>query len=497
MGFFGKKDNTLPSDGGSSKKDFFILRFLKKLGGFFKKHIKLTIFLVIVLIIILYVRSSVKKAQVAYEEMMNQPVTATVEQMDLQQSVSVTGTLTANDTATVTSTIGGTGVTGIKVAHVNYKEGDYVEAGTVVVEFDGDDYNRKVAELDAQYNISNTESSMNIEDLQQSIVDTQKKIDEKQKWLDDNKAVYENLKDAFDQYEQYKDYDKSVVERWNRESGAAAALSQPVSITGYEAVEDEVEALQEQIRTTTNKIQLAQMQQDYAQNYTQVDAYDDVYESMDKTQVAAPISGYILTMNVEEGNNYTQGNTVFTIADTSGFYVEATVNEYDVANIKQDLPAVVKFEATDDDEFKGTVSFVSVASEATISGNSTPAAASSYSSAVTSTAAGTANYKIKIQLEGNDERLRAGMTAKASVILDSVDNVLAVPYDCVQEDEDGSYFVTVIADDGTKSDITVTRGLESDYYVEVSGDGLKKGMTVEAIVDDAPSTDVMDYVTFE
>ena len=470
------------------------MKVLKKIGGFFKKHLKLIIILVIIVGVVLFIRHKAQVAAQAILDAQNEPATSTVEKMDLKKSVGVTGTLTANETLTVTSTLGGTGVTGVKVSTVNYEVGDYVEKGQTVVEFDGDDYERKLTELNLQNDITNTESSMNIEDMQKSIEDTQKKIDEKQKWLDDNRAIYENLKDAFDQYEKYKDSDPSVVERWNRESAAAANRTEPVSVSGYEAVEDEVDALKEQIRTTQNKIELAQMQQNYAQNYTQVDAKNDLYESMDKTKVDAPISGYILTMNVEKGNNYTQGNTVFTIADTSGFIVEATVNEYDVANIQKDLPATVKFEATGDEEFTGTVSFVSIASEATTSASS---ATSEFGAAAASTTSSAASYKLKIKMDGTDDRFRVGMTAKASIVLDSASDVLAVPYDCVQQNEDGSYFVTSIADDGTKKDIPINKGLESDYYVEISGDKIKEGMTVEAIVSDAPSTDIMDYMTIE
>jgi multidrug efflux pump subunit AcrA (membrane-fusion protein) len=213
---------------------------------------------------------------------------------------------------------------------------------------------------------------------------------------------------------------------------------------------------------------------------------------MEKTQVSAPFSGYIITMNVEEGNNYTTGSTVFTIADTSGYQVEATVNEYDVASIQQGLPAVIKFEATGDEEFKGEVTYVSLASESTLSGTAASSALSS-----TSTAGSTATYKVKIKLNDVDERLRVGMTAKASVVLDSAENVFAAPYDCVQEKEDGSFFINEILEDGTKKEIPVKKGLESDYYVEISGEGLKDGMTVEAIVSDAPSTDVMDYIYFD
>ncbi len=466
--------------------------FFKGILKFIKKHIKLFIILLVVVIVFLYLRHKATKMAEELEAQLNEPVTSTVSSMDLQQSVSVTGTLNATETATVTSTLGGT-LTGVKVSKVNYEVGDYVEAGNIVVEFDGDDYSRKVSELDAEYNISNQESANAISELEQNVKTIQQKIDDKQKYLDDNKAVYENLKDAYEQYEQYKDIDKSVVERWNRESAAAAMMAEPVSIELYEAAEDELETLQLQLENYQNQIEIAKLKQQYATTYTQVDAYDDVYESMDSTHVSAPISGYILTMNVEEGNNYSTGSAVFTLADTSGFIVEATVNEYDIAKIQEGQPAVVKFESTGDEEFTGTVSFVSLASEDTISTTN----ASTTASLTGTTSSSTATYKIKIKMDGTDDRMRVGMTAKASVVLDSAENVLAVPYDCVQQNEDGTFFVTKIEEDGTKTEVPVTKGLESDYYVEIAGDGIEDGMTVEAIVDDASSTDIMDYMYIE
>ena len=459
------------------------MKVLKKIGGFFKKHLKLIIVLAIIAAIVGLVWNNAKKAQKAMEEAANQPATSEIKKMDLQQSVAVTGTLKAVNKATVTSTIGGTGVTGVKVSKVNFKEGDYVNAGDVVVEFDGDDYNRKIAELNAQHNIENRQSEIDIADLQQKIKDAQTQLAKKQKYLDDNKYIYEDIKDAFQQYEKYRTDD--VKKRWDEQSAIAAGRAEPVTIEIYERTQDEIETLNLQIQTYQNQIELAQLKQNYAQTYTQVDAKDDVYESMEKTHVSSPISGYIITMNVEEGNNYAQGNTVFTVADTSGFVVSATVDEYDIANIATGLPAKIKFEATGDEEFDGEVTFVSVASEGSISGQQGQAAQGT---------SNVATYKVKIQLNENDDRLRVGMTAKASVILDSVDNVLAVPYDCVQQDKDGKDFVAVIKKDGTKKNIYVTKGLESDYYVEIKGEGLKEGMTVEAIVKDAPSTDIMDYM---
>ncbi|MBQ8489613.1 MAG: efflux RND transporter periplasmic adaptor subunit [Pseudobutyrivibrio sp.] len=459
------------------------MKVLKGIGGFFKKHLKLVIVLAIIAVIVGFIWHNAQVAKKAIEEAANEPVTSEIKKMDLQQSVAVTGTLKANNKATVTSTIGGTGVTGIKVSKINFEEGDYVNAGDVVVEFDGDDYNRKIAELNAQHNIENRQSEIDIADLQQKIKDAQTQLAKKQKYLDDNKYIYEDIKDAFQQYEKYRTDD--VKKRWDEQSAIAAGRAEPVTIEIYEKTQDEIETLNLQIQTYQNQIELAQLKQNYAQTYTQVDAKDDVYESMEKTHVSAPISGYIITMNVDVGNNYTQGNTVFTIADTSGFVVDATVNEYDIANIAQGLPANIKFEATGDEEFGGEVTFVSIASEGSISGQNPQAAQGT---------SGVANYKIKIKLNDKDDRLRVGMTAKASVILDSVANVLSVPYDCIQQDDKGKDFVAVVKKDGTKKNVYVTTGLESDYYVEIKGEGLKEGMTVEAIVKDAPSTNIMDYM---
>ncbi|SDB24379.1 Multidrug efflux pump subunit AcrA (membrane-fusion protein) [Pseudobutyrivibrio sp. YE44] len=455
--------------------------FLKKLGGFFKKHVKLIVVLAVIVGVVLFVRHRAAQAKKLIEEQANQPVTTQIEQQDLQKTVSVTGNLTAKETAKVTSTIGGS-VTGIKVEKINYEVGDYVEAGTVVVEFDGDDYDRKINELNAQYNINSVETTYSIADLQQKIADAQRKIDEDNEWLQDKEIYYKNLKDAQEDYLNHP-YDEEKKKRFESESSACATMHN-VTIDGYEAKQDEVKTLQEQIVSYQNSIELAQLKQQFAENYTQADEKDKVYESKSATTVEAPISGYILTMNVEEGNNYAQGNVVFTIADTSEFVVEATVNEYDIANIKEGLPAKVKFEATGDETFDGEVTFASLASEGSISSNSQ-----------NSSSSGVASYKVKIKMDGVDDRMRVGMTAKASVVMDSVKNVLCVPYDCIQRNEDDeSYFITTIDKKGNKKNITVTKGLESDYYVEIKGKGLKKGMTVEEITSDGPSTDIMDYM---
>lgn len=248
---------------------------------------------------------------------------------------------------------------------------------------------------------------------------------------------------------------------------------------------------------------------------TQEDQLQEAEEKLGKTVVTAPISGVITAINVEEGDVY-NGETLFVIQDMEHFVVEASVDEYDISKISKDLKAVVKTDATGDEQLKGTVSFVAPTPNSTAS-----------SGGNTGTANTSPTYKVRIDLEDYDERLRVGMTAKTSIILDSRENVFAVAYDCVQTDEEGNNYIEVLdeptgnhgnedsengnptgkgpgnrnfsdasadADNaggktGASRKIFVEKGMESDYYVEIISDELTEGMQVVTTISKSSNTE--------
>ena len=57
---------------------------------------------------------------------------------------------------------------------------------------------------------------------------------------------------------------------------------------------------------------------------------------------------------------------------------------------------------------------------------------------------GTGTYKVKVKVLTKDDRLKIGMTAKLSIIVKEVDNVMTVPYDAVVDKGDGEYVVYAI-----------------------------------------------------
>jgi HlyD family secretion protein len=83
------------------------------------------------------------------------------------------------------------------------------------------------------------------------------------------------------------------------------------------------------------------------------------------------------------------------------------------------------------------------------------------------------NYLVTVNLDTVDPRLRAGMTAKASVAVGEARQVLVVPNIAIQRSAGKSY-VTVVRRDGTQVRVEITTGLVGDTTTEVAS-GLNEG----------------------
>lgn len=152
-----------------------------------------------------------------------------------------------------------------------------------------------------------------------------------------------------------------------------------------------------------------------------------------------------------------ENSALFSVADNENFVVSANVDEYDISSISEGMEAAVIVEALGEDELPATVSFVSPT--------------------VTTSSMGSSTYAIEIALDDVNTDLRIGMTAQASIVLEAAYDVLTVPYDCVETDEDGNS-VVYVDQDGERIAVSVEVGMQGDYYVEVSGDGLDENTMV-------------------
>ena len=195
----------------------------------------------------------------------------------------------------------------------------------------------------------------------------------------------------------------------------------------------------------------------------QENSVDTLSEQIEKGALTADIGGTITAVNIKEGERYA-GGAIVTIQDTDALVVVAEIDEYDIADIALGMKAVFKTDATRDEQLTGEVIFISP----------------------TPTPGSDVTYQVKVRIDSDTDRLRIGMNAKLNIILEETANVLTVPYDAIQQDENGSdviYAVEHTENGGViKTAIPVTVGVEGDYYVEVSGD-IREGMEVSLPTD--------------
>ncbi|NEV92889.1 efflux RND transporter periplasmic adaptor subunit [Psychroflexus sp. YR1-1] len=189
------------------------------------------------------------------------------------------------------------------------------------------------------------------------------------------------------------------------------------------------------------------------------------------TEIKARISGMILDVPIEvgnqviEANNFNEGTTIAIIAKTDDMIFEGKVDESEVGKIKEGLPLEITVGAIEDKTFKATLDYIS------------PKGTEEN---------GAVQFDIEGSLKLNDSIfIRSGLSANASIILERVDDVLAISESLVQFEKDTKKpFVEVQIGEQKFEKRMVELGLSDGINVEVisgvsEGDKIKVWNRVE------------------
>ena len=87
---------------------------------------------------------------------------------------------------------------------------------------------------------------------------------------------------------------------------------------------------------------------------------------------------------------------------------------------------------------------------------------------------------LNIEITNPDERLEENMQANCTVIIEKAENVVGLPVEAVQKDEEGKEYVDVVQDDGAAKQVDIKTGISDDYYVEITY-GLNVGDSVQIV----------------
>ena len=491
----------------TGKKSFKDSRFFQ----FLKKRKKLLIFLAILIpvaITALQVREAVEASKLAdtgstqsFEEVVSK---------DISNSIAVTGTIASNESRTLSTLVSNT-----EVEEVFVEVGDYVNVGDPICNFDTSSIESNIEKTRRQIQVNTAKANLELakantqvawawedyydnqsdgqydlrsamisyQQQQNSVADAIANLEDKERELDDVKDLYHDYKKAksdgtvstnskFPSGKSSSDYKEDIRDAEDAVDSAArslqnANLSLENSINSYN---QSVEKLKDQGRTDLRTISnnMVSVIEAKLSNMTTNDEAEEKIreyeENIGKCNITAPISGIITSLSVVEGEEYDEKSTICVIQDDSSYKVKGTVDQYDIAKITESMNCVIKSDATGDDQMEGTLTFVSPVPE---SASSTTGNSEGTSSASSS---GSTDYPIEISINGRDERLRIGMTAEASILLESREGVKAVPYDAIVEDSDGKFYVNVEVGNGEASEAPA-----GDF--EVPSAGVEKAST--------------------
>ena len=374
--------------------------------------------------------------------------TISLEKMDLTKSISATGTIESKQSREVSAN-----VNGVTINKINVSVGDEVKKGKSLITFDETDLQESLSEAKDSLSDAQSEGSSSIQKAQKQVSDAKSEYEDV-KSEENNKVA--KAKKAYEEAKKSKQNDQlaqAKTEYENAVSTRKSTLKQSKS-----SIEQAQEAL-DTAKSNANK------------------SIKEAQESLDKCAVTAPMDGMVTSISVQEGDTYS-GGTILQIEDVSGYTISTSVDEYDISNVKVGQKVIVLTEATDEDELEGEVTFVAPSTESSSGSSSSQ---SGESGAMTSSGSSSDGYEVQIALKTTDERLKLGLTARCSIVEEEAADVFAVPYDAISQNTSGESVINVTEGENgsiSKKQIVVTKGMESDYYVEVQSDELTEGMKV-------------------
>lgn len=375
-----------------------------------------------------------------------------------------------------------------KVTSTYYDIGDAVSEGATLFTLDREAVEDQIRQLESQLNISNAavnsakNSTNNVTGgqyqaslVQQetAIANTQAQLETIQGSIDMAQSAYGVSQSAYDlaltNYNNAKilynngtmskiELDQSKMQFEQAQvSLEQAQLSLDQANASMVTTNNSLQQLKDTYALTTGQIAKENktsanlgVQQAQAQHDSVATQLDIARKTLNDTNVTAPISGVISYKGVSVNGMATPSAPAYTIVNTNNVNIEAKVSE-------KAISAINKGDAVDINITSLGKSFVG------------------HISAVAPAADQTGTFQVKITVNNQDGKIKPGMFAEVSFVIEEANNAVVLPRNTVIQGDDGYYVYVVQNDRAVKVPVTV--GIDNGAEIEVLT-GLKQGDNV-------------------
>lgn len=379
--------------------------------------------------------------------------TFTVAPQAISSSIALTGKLKPLQTVNITSPLSG------KVERVNFRYGDVVTAGQVLVAMDVAETQVKYREAKAAY-IKAVENFRQLENWE-----TGTEVARSRRSLTRARLSLENQKKNLDETERL--YKKGIIPASEYEAAKQQYAGQQMDL---QSAEEEMRASSGKGNADNKSIARFEMENAQAR-MKQIEA------ELAHAVIVAPVSGIALKpvaggsgkegRQVERGSPFQQGEIVLAIGDLSGFSITCKVDEVDVGKVKQGQKVRITGDAFQGVQLEGILRSISPQAEEGDAG-SVP------------------TFAITIAVDSVTPEQRkvilVGMSANLEIVIHEKPDALMVPVSAVRSDG-GKHFVMKrqgSAPNAAAEKIEVEIGHTTIDSAEVVK-GLKSGDVIETV----------------
>lgn len=398
--------------------------------------------------------------------------TIEAQKSELSQTVSVSGTLKANEDVGLNFETPG------RIKESRISVGKKVAKGDVLAILDQANLEFGVDQAKANLDRSRAEAGANDD----SIYTADVAVENAEDALDDTKRLNDANVDAADQAaadaKNKLENAQAYYDQVKSESGASSTAAKSAQLTldaaeaSYNAAKNAQGVVDQQADLSEtlakNNLKTAKANRSAAEsafvsaaNNATVAGFEAAYETalnnLDKAVLRAPTTGVIKGVNFKAGEvigspSVTSQSSFFAQMISYGNVFEAQVSETDIAKVEIGQTAILTFDAFSGETFEGEV--ISVEPSATIVQN-------------------VVDFVVKISVSKSDMRLRDGMSADVDISTAKKADVISIPERTVK-DQNGKKVVQVLVD-GKPQDRVVALGLAGDNGMIEIASGLNEG----------------------
>lgn len=178
--------------------------------------------------------------------------------------------------------------------------------------------------------------------------------------------------------------------------------------------------------------------------------------SLAKTSMVAPFSGVITKQDAKVGGTVSAGASLVSLASQNQMYIEANISEINIGKVLVGNRVNVNFDAFPSEVFSGKVTFIEPGDLIL---------------------EGVVNYKIRVELDNFDDKIKKGLTANLDIETSRKNDVLSVPLYALTKEGDLYYANKVVGNNIER--VPVQIGLVGyDGRVEIL-EGLSSGDTLQ------------------